>query len=167
MALPVFSTGDVPSATQVNNFFVNKIFKRKTANENIGVTTLQNDDDLFFTAEANTIYHVTLGLFIAAQTAQDAKIDFTIPAGASFNYIISTQTTTATGYSDDSIFPQSAGTSAGIGGLGGAGSSAAHVEGIFVTAGTAGTFQMTWAQIVAGSATSMLANSYLLATRVG
>lgn len=167
MALPVFSTGDVPSATQVNQWFVNTIFKQKSANENIGVTTLQNDDDLFFTAEANTIYHVTLGLFVAAQTAQDAKIDFSLPAGASFHYSISTQTTGSAAYSDDQIFPQLAGTSSGIGGLGGAGNSVAHIEGIFKCVGTAGTFQLTWAQIVAGSATSMLADSWLLARRVG
>lgn len=167
--MPTFATGDVPSATQVNQWFVNKIFARKASNESVSSsTTLQDDNDLFFSCEANTIYHVTLGLFVSAQTANDCKIDFSLPASASFNYTISTQTTTATGYSDDQIFPGTAGTASGIGGIGGAGNAAVHIEGIFITAGTAGQFKLQWAQNVSGaSGTTMIANSWLLAERVG
>lgn len=169
MAAPVFSTGNVPSATQVNDWFVNVIFARKVANESVSSSVvLQDDNDLFFSVDVNTIYHVTLGLFVSAQTANDMRIDFSLPSGASFNYIISTQEPTATGYNADQIFPGTAGTAAGVGGLGGAGNSVAHIEGICAVVGTAGTFRLQWAQLASGaSGTTLLSNSFLVARRVG
>lgn len=169
MAVPTFVNGDVPDADDVNDWFVNVIFKRKATNESVSSSTvLQNDNDLFFSVDANTIYRVTLVLHVSAQTANDAKVDFTLPAGASFKYAISTQTTTAAAYVDDQIFPGDAGTPSGIGGLGGGNNAVAQIEGVLDVGGTAGTFQTQWAQLVSGaSGTTMLAGSWLEARRVG
>jgi hypothetical protein len=169
VAIPVYSNGDVPDEDDVNHWFVNNIFKRKPSNESVSSSAvLQDDNDLFFTAEVNILYHVTLVLFVSSQTANDMRIDFNLPAGATFNYIINTQTTTATAYADDTIFPGVAGTAAGIGGIGGVGNAVAHIEGVFIMAGTAGTFQLQWAQLSGGaSGTTMIANSFLVARRVG
>lgn len=169
MAIPVFSTGDVPTATQVNNWFVNEICVVKAGNTSrASTTTLADDPDLVFSVDANTKYRVTMMLLVAAQVANDFKMDFTLPAGASFNYAMSTQTTGAAVYSDDQIFPVVAGTSTAIGGLAGVGSAVGMVDGLLAVAGTAGTFKLQWAQLVSGaSATSLMANSWLEARRVG
>lgn len=55
MAKPIFATGDVPSASQVNDWFVNTLFIRKSANESVtSSTTLQNDDQLAVTLGVGT-----------------------------------------------------------------------------------------------------------------
>lgn len=168
MAIPVFATNDVPSAAQVNDWFVNNIYARKASNESLSSNiTLQNDDDLFFPVAALAAYHVSMFLFVASQTAADAKVDFTGPSGFAFKYIIHTQQTGAAAYADDQVFPGAAGTAAGIGGLGGVGSAAVHIEGLVTTAGTSGTFRLQWAQNVSNAAgTTVEAGSFLVARRV-
>lgn len=142
-------------------------FARKLANETISSNiAVQDDDDLFFSIEANAVYHVTLCLFYAAQLANDLRINFSGPASATFDYIINTIVSTGTGYIEDGCFPGAMGTDNIIGGLGG-NTATAHLEGLLIVAGTAGTFRFRWAQGVSGaSGTTVLAKSFMVGRRV-
>jgi hypothetical protein len=169
MAAPVFSAGDVPTALQVNSWFVNAQFARKTANESVSSSiALQDDDHLFVTVEANAAYHVTLVLFVASQTANDFRFNFSGPSGFAFNYIANGQELAAGAglYKDDTCFVGDATADQPIGGMGGI-TAPGHIEGVLTTGGSAGTFRLRWAQWVSGaSGTTLLTNSFMTARRV-
>src|SRR4051812_11958614 len=85
MAAPVFSTGDVPTATQFNEFLVNIRWARKSANlDRSSTTTFADDPDLTLSVLANAVYEVRCSLLVhsASQAAGDFKMKFTAPAGA-------------------------------------------------------------------------------------
>lgn len=167
MALTVFSTGDVPTATQVNNLFVNTLFVRKPSNETVtSSTALQDDDHLQLTVEANTSFEVRMLLRYAAQLADDIKISFSGPAGATFDCAIMGLDTAATAFANDTNILLAISTAVGLGGLGGT-NCGAYITGLLITSGTAGTFKLQWAQNnLSGSGVSVLSGSYMVANRV-
>lgn len=167
MALPVFNTGDVPTALQVNNYFVNTLFVRKGSTETVNSTTaLQDDDALLMAVDVNTTYEVHLLARYASQLADDFKFGFTAPAGATWDYAVATTDIAGTGYNNDTFFPGSLADVFSVGGLGGS-TCAALFHGLLITSGTAGTFRFRWAQVVSSaSGTSVLSGSYLIMRRV-
>lgn len=85
MAAPVFSTGDIPTATQVNTWFTNILWARKTANtDRTSTTTFADDPDLTLAVEAGAVYDVraVLSFHSSSQTASDYKFKFTAPASS-------------------------------------------------------------------------------------
>jgi hypothetical protein len=166
MAAPVYVTGNVPSAAEVNSWFVNILFARKTANETINSqATFQDDDHLFVSVEANAIYHVIIELREASQTTDDFKLQFTGPAGFSFAGNARGPNTTAAALQDIYATEYVSGTLA-FGGIGG-NNLAVSIQGLLITSGTAGTFRLQWAQNTSGaSGTTVLANSFMLLRRV-
>jgi hypothetical protein len=85
MAKPVYSTGDVPTATDFNEWLVNVRWARKSANlDRSSTTTFTDDPDLTLTVLANAVYEVRSSLLIhsSSQVAGDFKFKFTGPAGA-------------------------------------------------------------------------------------
>jgi hypothetical protein len=146
---------------------------RKTADETVNNSnTLQNDDHLFFTANANTTYQLDLYLMVqSASVTADWKWDLTLPSG--------------TYYWANDADPANSGEGPGWGSrAAGTGSAAAlssgelthgggtnnpkgiHLMAILVIGGTGGTVQFRWAQNVATAEDNvLLTNSLLKATQ--
>jgi hypothetical protein len=170
MAAPVFVTDDVPSADQVNDWFVNVRWKRKTANtDRSSTTTFTDDPDLTVPVDANEVYEVHCSLLIhsSAINAGDFKMKFTAPAGA-------TLLATAYGYDAASATNNdvvAAGLTLNTTGSFGIVSLAEpwnpiQVNGVLVTSGTAGSFTLQWAQNASSATVTRLqAQSFLSLNR--
>jgi hypothetical protein len=138
---------------------------RKTATESVtSSATLQNDDELFVSVEANAIYTVVACLFYDGATAGDFKFSFTGPSGYSFDYaatIAPTAATTAAGNTvNNSAFAET--DTLGVGAVGAGTTLVVPIQGILVISSTAGTFQLQWAQNASSAtATRVFAPSFL------
>lgn len=161
MVAPVFATNDVPTAAQVNDWFVNINFARKTVQEDLASsTTLQNDDQLFVTVAAGAAYRVSGILIYRAQTGGDIKIGWTAPGAAVFNYTANGLDNAATLYTGDQSAAFNLAAAPIFGGVG-ASDTPILVEGLLVTS-SGGTFQLQWAQGTSNvGATSMMTGSFL------
>lgn len=170
MAKPVFATNDVPTAQQVNQWFVNGPYARKTVFEDVTANTaLQNDDELFVSVLANTVYEVRMVLFYDGDPGGDLKIQFTAPSGAVLPFAASGMAVTAAGYGDDQVgaFDLTTAT-VGFGAIGVGTTCGLIVAGTLVTSGTAGTLQLQWAQRTAfATRTRIFQNSFLSLMSVG
>jgi hypothetical protein len=168
MVKPTFSTGDVPSADQVNDWFVNIEYVRKSANESVtSSTTYQDDDQLLLPVEANATYEVTVGLRYDATTAADIKIRIVGPSGYSFGAFLSRLHPDATSSADASVVWIIGGGTDALGGLGIGTDGAAFLQGTMITTGTAGNCQLQWAQNASSAtATTLFAGSYMRLLRV-
>jgi len=79
--LIVWEEGTDPTADTGNSFLHTKVVK--TVDETVNnTTTLQNDDELFFTGTANKTYFLTLDLFLTSSTVADINMEFSLPSGA-------------------------------------------------------------------------------------
>jgi len=149
----------------------------KAADETVtNSATVQSDDHLLFTAAANAKYLVEFKLFLsqnANSTAADFKFGFALPASASWSGGDSlpdlTVGTTAVG---DGNWTALLAASAAVRACGLDGNTG-NITGLsftvlIVTAGTAGTVTLQWAQntATAGVGTTVKANSWLRAVRV-
>ncbi|GHH83876.1 hypothetical protein [Streptomyces capitiformicae] len=132
-------------------------------------TTFQNDDELFVSVEANAKYRVQLFLLHSSPTAGDIKLQFTAPAGASFNWGVhgaETAVTTSNAVPETVMASRNIGEIANFGGGASTGTTA-FIEGTLTTAGTAGTLQLQWAQRVSdASATQVRAGTILSVKRI-
>jgi hypothetical protein len=168
MAAPVYVTGNVPSAAEVNSWFVNVLFARKTSDETItSNATLQDDNDLFVTVEANAIYHTIVLLRYVSQATDDFKTGWTGPAGYSF----SGESRGPLGNATDNVAGGTWEIGAGSHGIVHNGvpgiNMPVRLEGILITSGTAGTFRLQWSQATSGaSGTTVRAGAYMLLRRV-
>ena len=62
-AAPVHAVDEVVTASRTNTWFINCLFAYETATESVvPSTTLQDDDHLTVTVEANAVYDVTIVL---------------------------------------------------------------------------------------------------------
>jgi hypothetical protein len=169
MAAPVFATNDVPTEDQVNDWFVNVQYVRKTATESVtSSTALQDDDHLTVTVEANAHYVLDSTLFFDGATAGDFKMLWVAPAGAAMPWGVAAPVTTAVGFNDDQTAGfDLTGTGVTFGALGTGTTAAALISGLLVVGGTAGTLKLQWAQgTSSGTATRLFINSYLSLRRV-
>jgi hypothetical protein len=169
VALPVFITDDVPSADQVNKWFVNTTVARKTAMESVtSSTTLQGDDHLTVTVDANTIYEMTVMIRYDGDAAGDIITGWTLPAGTSWDYIAVGLTSTAAGYNDDQTGAFDAASTPAFGAIGAGTTCAAMLRGLLVVGGTGGGVQLRWAQRASSATpTRVFSNSYMVLRRVG
>jgi hypothetical protein len=167
VAKPVFATNDVPTATQFNSWLVNVNYAYKSATENVtSSTTLQVDDDLVVPVEANAHYHLTLNLSYGGAAAADLKVLIRTPTGGTFNGMAIGVVSSGASQQDIQTMAYVANTSEVFGILG-AGPTWARVEGILITAGTAGNCQIEWAQNASsGTATNLYAGSFLSLRRL-
>ena len=166
MPAPVFATGDVPTAAQVNSWFVNVLVAYKTADESVtSSTTFQDDDHLTVAVEANCVYVLEMVLSYDALAAGDLKTQFVMPAGATVVGAALGLTTTAAATTDD--YTTSWVGLANVGGVGAGSTQAVYARGLFTTSGTAGTLKLQWAQTVSSAtATRIFTGSYMLLRRV-
>ena len=144
------------------------VIVRKTANETVNNNgTPQNDDELFFSAEANSVYKITMFVMYTVSEAADFEIDFTLPASATGYSSLTRQSSAATTCATNPVQNDQDITTA-VNGIGGAGTvegtdkCVLHITGIVVTAGTAGTVQFQWSQTTPEVSDAIVyANSYL------
>jgi hypothetical protein len=165
VSAPIFNTGDVPSATQVDAWMVNTTWARKTADESITSSTTQQDDDtLFVSVVANSTYIVEMVLQVRSATGTTAGIawQFVAPAGATLfggAVGLTPGSTTNTTPRVDTI---ALGGPNGHGSVGTSTNAAILADAVLIVGGTAGTFKLQWAQNVSnGTATTVKTGSYL------
>lgn len=166
MAKPIYSTGDVPTATDFNEWLLNVRWARKAANlDRSSTTTFADDPDLTVSVLANAVYEVRCSLLVhsSSQTAGDFKMKFTGPAGA---------TLLATAYGYDAAATTNNGVVAAGLTLNTTGSfgivqvvepwNPVQVSGVLVTSVTAGLFTLQWAQNTSSATVTRLqAHSFL------
>jgi hypothetical protein len=169
MAVPVWNTNDVPTATDFNVWLTNVIAARKTANESVtSSTVMQNDDELFVSVVANSVYEVSGYLRFDGATAADVDLQFTGPAGATFSAGVNRLSSAAATTSDDVTDSlEDLSTAVAHGCLGVGVPSIVMVQGILIVAGTAGTFRLQWCQHASSATASRcLTRSYITLRRV-
>lgn len=133
-------------------------------------TTITNDPDLTFTLTASTRYLVQGLLLFSADPAGDFKMGWTAPTGATFQWSMIGQPTSASAGSGSVITDGQDLTSNNFG-LGGVTDNTktmtAQLRGYLVLSTTPGTFALQWAQSVSSAnATKLLAGTYLSLTRI-
>lgn len=123
-------------------------FVRKTADETISSNAvLQNDDQLLIAVPTAGVFCFDATIFYTSGNTPDIKFAFTVPAGATVRWGIlglASGATTSTG--DVQVQSQAgSGSSTTIGGAN-ATTAVAWISGMLSMGGTAGTFQLQWAQ---------------------
>lgn len=167
MAAPVFATGDVPTAIQVNEYMVNIHYARKLANTNrTSTTTLADDPDLTLPVLANAEYEFICCVFYQSQTATDIKWNWTAPSGSTCRFTINGLTgTTGAAFTDDQSGAFDYGTAIASSGIGSILTGMMFV-GVLWTPASGGNLTLQWAQSTSGAATTVLAGSYMSMRRL-
>jgi hypothetical protein len=152
-----FAAGDLPTAAQLED--LRPRYARSTVDESVNNTsTLQNDDELFLTVAASSVYELTGVIHINSGSTPDFKIGWTFPTGLTMRYTVlafdSTGALFATTRYAETDTPAMAGA--------GVADEFIITGGLVITAGTAGTLQMQFAQNTptVGNSTRLL-NSYI------
>ena len=151
----------------------------KTADETVNNSAaLQNDDHLFASVAANSVYVVDGLLAYSASAAADLQVSWSMPSGATFRgNLLGPGTglgTTATSFDGTfwsppltpASFPAD---SAGVGGnqVTAGWELTARLFGLLIVSTTAGTFQIRWAQNTAtADNTKVLAGSFIRLQKV-
>ena len=134
-------------------------------------TTLQNDDDLVLTVEADATYEMDLKLFhdSDATVAGDIKIGWVGPSGATMNWGVhgaNTSIASSTNVGGVNMQTRVIGEVAAFGG-GDSSGTVALAFGVLATSSTAGTMQLQWAQETSHAvATNVRAGSLLKLRRI-
>jgi hypothetical protein len=144
------------------------IIVRKTTNESAPASTItvQDDDELFFTVEANSIYFVE-GLFryTAASNTPDLRLNYSYPAGASFARFDWGRTPASTATND--VIETSVATTGDAGRGAGTTQTSIFMKGDLQIGGTAGTFRVRFGQVTSSvDLVTMNLGSYLMAWKV-
>jgi hypothetical protein len=150
-----FASGNGLSAATANSLV--PLLVRKTALETVNnSTTLQNDDEIFWTPATSAVYQLELVVMYNSGTIPDLKLAFTVPTGAALTW--------AALYVDPSSgsMTVSANLTTGVLAIGGtAGDVHCLVQGVLVMSTTAGNLQLQWAQNTANASNSnVLAGSH-------
>lgn len=141
---------------------------RKAADTSRASTTvLAADPDLALAVEANAVYGLEGCFFHSGAIAPSISINHTFPAGTTGHVGYAGQDTSGTGGdSNDQMKRNALGTLTNFNNK--TGGAAIIYSGIVVTAGTAGTLTVIWAQVVSNAtATILLTNSWMKLTRIG
>lgn len=124
-----------------------------TADESINNNTLQDDDELFFSVDANSIYIIEGLLFFStgALSTVDAQCEFTFPAAATVSFLAEAlalnQVSSQTAYLEYNRFELASGavTNWGVGVVANL-PCATKFRAILRTGANSGTFRLQWAQ---------------------
>jgi len=152
--LLVYEEGTDPSADAGNSFIFTKIVK--TVDETVNnTTTVQNDDELFFTVNANTTYSIKMILYIDSGQNPGFKWKFTLPTSATGERTNSDISSSGTQATLDVTTEDSIGTGSGVRFI------VFYIR--LIVGSSAGTVQLQWAQDFAQMEdTKLLAGSTLL-----
>jgi len=145
-----------------------QLFVSKTADETItSSTTLQDDDQLTVSVEANTVYEVRFLLIYEAGTTGDFKYQWAAPASATFLHADNRLNSAATLTGDDTVSVDDITVAITAGGLGTGVSLPIEGKGLLRVLGTAGTFKLRWAQGTSSAgATIVKTDSFIILQRV-
>ena len=167
MAVPVWSVGQVLSASDVNTWFVPLAAVKPTSQSVTSSTTLVNDSALVLAVAANATYEFTCQMFfIAANGPGDIKWTWSLPAGAALIYQNLHNEGGGTGVNNSGVANSDADTPFAAGG--GSPTEAVRMTVNLNTSSTAGNAQLRWAQnSSSGTATQVRANSQLILRRIG
>ena len=167
MAVPVWAIGQVLSAADVNNWFVPIVAVKPADTGRATTTAMTADPDLLLPVAANATYDISGCLFYTGpNTASDLKFTYTLPASASGQYFPCHQN--ISGIFTGSFAQQWTDTvTANTPGTSTANLMVVFVKGILLTSGTAGNITLSWAQNTSNGTTTMRANSFLSAQRMG
>lgn len=151
-----FTAGQVPTADELNDALPIAPAV-KSADETVsGSTTLQNDDHLFVTVSANSVYVIELEGMHNSSAAGDIKVVFSVPSG-----------TTGVLFGLDATLPFAGTSLTGTLVFGGTAAAAYfRVAGRCVTSSTAGTVRVTFAQNAASGSSALLTGTFLRLTKV-
>ncbi len=166
MAVPVWSVGQVLTASDVNTWFIPIAVVKPTSESVTSSTTLQNDDHLLAAVAANASYEFTCQLFYIAAAGGDIKWTWSVPAGAGITYQNLHNEGGGTGLGNSCLANSDADTPTAAGG--GSPTECARMTGTLNTSSTTGNAQLRWAQNASnGTATQVRANSTLVLRRIG
>lgn len=156
--------------------FRSPLFAYKTASETINNSAAQqNDDHLFVSVAANTIYTLEISIIYEATTAADIIYTISYPAltSVSVHSIAPGDAATTGGNAESTNFiartndATSPTVVQSAGGVGAGTEVTALIKGLVVVGNTAGTVQFRWAQGVAGLTDAIVKqNSYIRLDRV-
>lgn len=142
---PNIEIGDLVTADLLTSMLPQ--FARKGADESVTSSiALQNDDELLLAVEANASYFVRAWLrHTAASNTPDLRLNYSYPAGASFarSDWAAPDTTTTSADSVNTAMSTTGDATRGSGTT----ERSIYVEGELITGGTAGTFQVRFAQV--------------------
>lgn len=166
---PTWVAGEDITADKLNSML--PMFARKTADETVNnTTTVQNDNELLFSVEANAIYALDGWIKYSSSTTADISFDWTVPTGAlgewggwavGRNAADSVNGNTIRTDSNDIAGART------FGGTGEGVSLTAIIYGTLRTSSTAGTYQFQWAQAAADATdTVVYSDSWLRLQRI-
>lgn len=141
----------------------------KTSNQTVNnSTTLVSDSALTLPVAANALYHVSLLVVVSGPAGGDWKQEWSFPVGATGTRFTHGPATTVTTVRATQMNFRSAPIATSLGyGTDGSENSAIREEVWLTTVGTAGSFALRWAQLVAVAGnTIVLAGSWMTAQRV-
>lgn len=140
----------------------------KTSTESVtSSTALQNDDQLFLAVAANAKYTIEALIIYDGAAAGDFKAAFTIPSGATINWVAGGPQSGVgvTSYNANVATASAAALALACNGAGN--SMGAQPKGYLSVASTAGNLQFQWAQQASSAtATRVFLGSWLKLTRV-
>jgi hypothetical protein len=167
MAIPTWVTGQVLSATDVNNWFVPVVAYKTGDSTRASTTTVSNDADLVAPLATNAFYVLTMYLYFEGSNtaSQGLKWGFAFPTGWTMRYhaIYSSASGVAT------VGVSYVGTDVNAAGTNGAGNNRGlTINGSVFTSSSSGNLQFQWAQNVSEASTVTLhAQSYMMLNRMG
>jgi len=163
---PVWSVGQVLTASDVNTWFVPLAVVKPSSESVTSSTTLQNDDHLVLAVAASATYEFTCQLFFIAASGGDIKWTWSLPAGASLTYQNLHNEGGGTGVGNACLANSDLDTPTAAGG--GSATEAARMTGNLTIAGTSGNAQLRWAQNASNAtATQVRSPSQLILRRIG
>jgi len=161
--------------TDLNRYFLQQAHVIKSVDESVTSSiVMQDDNELFLALLANTQYWFECFIFYGANATADIRIDFTVPAGTTYDFTHSGLRlghSTADGidnvarsrFTEGSTF----GTIGGINATTNAEIGVIPVEGRISTAGTAGNIRLQFCQDTSNATSTVVkANSVMIIQRL-
>lgn len=168
MAFKVFSVNETFTSSDVNTYLAQQQIVIKTSTESVtSSTTVQDDNELSMTLNANTNYWLDGLLINDGAAAGDFKLQFVVPSGT-IRWLSDGPDSAAAATTDIVDRNWKAGSLTTIMGCIAAGTSTVlPVSGIIRTGASGGTFKLQWAQgTSSGTATRVFLDSFLRVTRM-
>lgn len=170
MPIRIFNSGERPSASDFNRYFMQQHSVVKPSDESVvSSTTFQDDNHLFAPVDANTDYWIWCILFYtgAAEPVDgDLKIKWDAPSGSTLDWMsdgLGSATTNSVNILSRNHQTLANTPSPGTTG----GDTVSPIKGLLRVGGSAGTFKLTWAQLAStATPTSIYEGSTLIVRRL-
>lgn len=168
MAFKIFSVNETFTSSDVNTYLAQQIIAIKTSDESVtSSTTVQDDNELSMTLNANSNYWLDGMIINDGAAAGDFKLQFVVPSGT-IRWLADGPDSSAAATTDIVDRNWKAGSLTTIVGCIASGTSTVlPVSGIIRTGASGGTFKLQWAQgTSSATATRVFTDSFLRVTRM-